>query len=120
MINYDSEFVPIDVPYIDITNMNNTQQFYHLNQEQQISDNQRGFIGVIEKEYDWILVSLNDGKTQVISLSGLNIAEDYKISIGRNLTKVVGSYYYLHMIVSICIFLRRHLMSLSITLIKLY
>ena len=104
MINYDSEFVPIDVPYIDITKMNNTQQFYHLNQEQQISDNQSGFIGVIEKEYDWILVSLNDGKTQVISLSGLSIAEDYKISIGWNLTKVVGSYYYLYMIVSLYIF----------------
>ena len=96
MINYDSEFVPIDVPYIDISKMNNTQQFYHLNQEQQISDNQRGFIGVIEKEYDWILVSLNDGKTQVISLSSLNIAEDLIIGIGWNLTKVVGSYYYLY------------------------
>ncbi|APC92198.1 hypothetical protein BBG19_1470 [Francisella sp. MA067296] len=87
MINYDSEFVPINVPYIDISRMNTSQQFYHLNQEQQISDNQSGFIGVIEKEYDWILVSLNDGKTQVISLSGLNIAGDYKIDIGWQLSK---------------------------------
>ncbi|MDE4946993.1 hypothetical protein NAI56_10175, partial [Francisella tularensis subsp. holarctica] len=81
MINYNSEFVPINIPYIYITRMNSSEQFYRLNQEQQISDNQQGFIGVIEKEYDWILISLNNGKTQVIILSGLNIAGDYKINI---------------------------------------
>ncbi|WP_043024511.1 hypothetical protein [Francisella tularensis] len=87
MINYNSEFIPINIPYIDITRMNSSEQFYRLNQEQQISDNQHGFIGVIEKEYDWILISLNDGKTQVISLSGLNIAGDYKINIGWQLSQ---------------------------------
>ncbi|MDE5018634.1 hypothetical protein NAI67_10760, partial [Francisella tularensis subsp. holarctica] len=53
MINYNSEFVPINSPYIDITRMNSSEQFYRLNQEQQISVNQHGFIGVIEKEDDW-------------------------------------------------------------------
>ncbi|MDE4974339.1 hypothetical protein NAI33_12170, partial [Francisella tularensis subsp. holarctica] len=77
---------PINIPNIDITRMNSSEQFYRLNQEQQISDNQHGIIGVIEKEYDWILISLNNGKTQDISLSGLNIAGDYKINIGWQLS----------------------------------
>ncbi len=120
MINYNSEFVPINIPYIDITRMNSSEQFYRLNQEQQISDNQHGFIGVIEKEYDWILISLNNGKTQVISLSGLNIAGDYKINIGWQLSQgrwqlLLAIYDNQHLYI-----FKQHLMILSITLIKLY
>jgi len=86
MINYDSEFVPINIPYVDISRMNDSESFYHLNKNNKISTKKSGYIGYIEKEYSWLLISVND-RVQVISLDDLNLDNDYEVKIGWNLVK---------------------------------
>ncbi|MBK2268089.1 hypothetical protein [Francisella philomiragia] len=86
MINYDSSLVPINVPYIDVARMNNSQKFYRLNSSEQISDTERGYIGFIKKEYDWLLISVNKN-VQIISLKNLDLSENYSLKIGWQLSK---------------------------------
>ncbi|WP_052399203.1 hypothetical protein [Candidatus Francisella endociliophora] len=86
MINYYSEFVPINVPYIDINRMNDIEKYYHLNDKGNISDSKNGFIGYIEKEYSWLLVSVNN-RARVISLRNLDISDNYEVKIGWHLVK---------------------------------
>lgn len=83
MVNYDSEFVPINVPYVDIHRMNDVQRYYHLNKKGQISDSKVGYIGYIEKEYNWFLILVNDD-VQVVSLK---VSADYEVNIGWHLYK---------------------------------
>jgi hypothetical protein len=86
MINYNSSIIPLNVPYIDISRMNNSEKFYRLDKDFQIKDRQVGFTGFIKKEPNWILISVNN-KAQVISLRNLDLSRDYKINIGWNLIK---------------------------------
>ncbi|AJI47426.1 putative pilus assembly protein [Francisella philomiragia] len=86
MINYDSSLVPINVPYIDVARMNSLQKFYRLNSNEQISDTERGYIGFIKKEYDWLLISVNKN-VQIISLKNLDLSENYSLKVGWQLSK---------------------------------
>ncbi|MED7819878.1 MULTISPECIES: hypothetical protein [unclassified Francisella] len=84
MINYNSSIVPINVPYIDISRMDNSEKFYHLDKNSQVKDSEVGFVGFIKKEYDWFLISVNN-QAEVIDLKSLDLARNYKIKIGWNL-----------------------------------
>lgn len=86
MIDYGSGFVPINVPYVDISRMNNTEKYYHLNNQNKVSDMERGFIGYIKKEYNWLLISVGKN-VQVINLKDLDISGNYKVDIGWHLLK---------------------------------
>lgn len=86
MINYNSSIIPINVPYVDSSRMNNSEKFYRLDKNSQIKDNKVGFTGFIKKEYNWLLISVNN-QAQVISLRNLNLSRNYKINIGWNLKK---------------------------------
>ncbi|AJI53872.1 putative pilus assembly protein [Francisella philomiragia] len=86
MINYDSSLVPINVPYIDVARMNNSQKFYRLNSSGHISDTERGYIGFLKKEYDWLLISVNKN-IQIINLKNLDLSENYSLKIGWQLSE---------------------------------
>ncbi|MBY7734088.1 hypothetical protein [Francisella philomiragia] len=86
MINYDSSLVPINVPYIDVARMNNSQKFYRLNSSGHISDTERGYIGFLKKEYDWLLISVNKN-IQIINLKNLDLSENYSLKIGWQLNQ---------------------------------
>ncbi|MED7787661.1 hypothetical protein [Francisella sp. 19X1-34] len=86
MINYHSSIIPINVPYVDINRMSNSEKFYRLDKNFQIKDSQVGFTGFIKKESHWLLISVNN-QAQVISLKNLDLSRNYKINIGWNLKK---------------------------------
>ncbi|WP_150466779.1 hypothetical protein [Francisella sp. SYW-9] len=86
MINYHASIIPINVPYVDITRMSNSEKFYRLDKNFQIKDHRVGFTGFIKKESDWLLISVNN-QAQVISLRNLDLSHNYKVNIGWNLKK---------------------------------
>lgn len=86
MIKYNSSIVPIDVPYVDISRMNNSEKFYHLDENSQIKDRSVGFTGFIKKEYNWLLISVNN-QAQIINIKNLDLSKNYKINIGWSLKK---------------------------------
>ncbi|WP_191092327.1 hypothetical protein [Francisella sp. SYW-2] len=86
MTDYHSSLIPINVPYVDVARMSSSQKFYRLNTNQEISDSERGYIGYIKKEYDWLLVSINNN-IQIINLKNLDLSENYNIKVGWQLRK---------------------------------
>ena len=87
MIDYHSQFVPINVPYVDIDRMSNVDRFYHLDKSNNITSSKVGYIGYIEKEYNWLLISVN-GNSQVLNLRNLDLsADNYQVKIGWHLVK---------------------------------
>lgn len=84
MFNYDSEFLPINVPFVAPERMNDDQRLYHFKNDK-ILDKQAGYIGFLEKNFSWLLLSIND-KVRTIRLNALDIDKgNYNVKIGWNL-----------------------------------
>ncbi|MGX9893729.1 hypothetical protein [Francisella orientalis] len=62
------------------------QNILQLNSSGHISDTERGYIGFLKKEYDWLLISVNKN-IQIINLKNLDLSENYSLKIGWQLSK---------------------------------
>ncbi|WP_178948942.1 hypothetical protein [Francisella sp. Scap27] len=86
MLNYGSKYVPINVPFVAIGRMGDSERLHRL-KNGDILDKNSGYLGFIEKDYDWLLLSVNN-HTKLINLSNLDIEKgSYKVKIGWNLVK---------------------------------
>jgi hypothetical protein len=86
MLNYDSKYVPINVPFVAIGRMSDSERLHRL-KNGDILDKNSGYLGFIEKDYDWLLLSINNN-ARIISLSSLDIEKgNYKVKIGWDLVK---------------------------------
>ncbi|QIV96533.1 hypothetical protein EDC55_11240 [Allofrancisella inopinata] len=82
--NYNTDYVPINVPMIDIAAMTDYQaRNYRLTIDGRLKDAPKGFIGFIEKQNKQINIFINKAKIGVPIPQGMGT--DYKIKVGWNL-----------------------------------
>ncbi|AJC48712.1 hypothetical protein IB642_04440 [Allofrancisella guangzhouensis] len=82
--NYNTDYVPINVPMIDVAAITDYQaRNYRLTSDGQLKDAYKGFIGFIEKQNKQINIFTNKAKIGVPIPQGMGT--DYKIKVGWNL-----------------------------------
>ena len=84
MIQYSTDLYPINVPYVNVDGMIGDLAIYKLSSGSSILDDERGYIGYIEKSSGNLDIEANGTSTTVGVPNDLSTA-DYKFSVGWNL-----------------------------------
>ncbi|ALB01307.1 membrane protein [Francisella persica ATCC VR-331] len=84
--SFDDDFIPINVPMINIDAMTDYQErIYRLKSDGTIDDTPKGFIGFIQKQNKQLNIFTKNAKIGVPILD--KMATDYKVKVGWNLEK---------------------------------